>query len=893
MRAAFLRVGLLMTLLLVSLCASVSQTLVLHPAEIELVWPAAVTNAGDQTIYPDYSLFTSHDLVDWTRAPGNYRGVEGRPMQKLAIRLPRAASAPMFFRLKVQTRPEITAALVEGGANQFGYNSRFDLELKSLGPLSVQDFATNAPQPSYLPQLTWDVTTAQFWNAFNSTNRHVLHYGGLANSGTNLEYHFQPDDQEFGILQTNGFVVSARMGSPSFGDAYYRIFNADLPVFITADSVLHAWHKSYQNILAELEELWTSTLLERMLTWWSSQLPGCWQLYGNGPLANSIVDADYFLTIARSLLAGNAVPTSLGNSAQDQLVLQTLAAVTSQSQQALPIFGDQRIIDFTQFKPRGHYDTSDRLRRYFQAMMWLGRVDLRIATFKPNNQDDIRQLGTAIVLNHSLRQSGYFDTWAAIEKVGNLFVGFTDSMTFSQLGDLVTAFGVHSLSQVTSLAVLTNLQASLLSGQVGAQSIHSDILLSPYGPEQVRLARSFTASGQKFVLDSWVMSQVVFDRVLWEEGSPQTIFTKVLRRKPSCLDIAYSVLGNDQVMPELISRMENREGVRFRDGLPYHHNLLAARKTVDGQTPIIWRTNTYMAWLSALRALSKPTTGPEYPEAMRTRAWSSKTLNTQLASWTQLRHDTLLYAKQSYTEQVLCSYPAGFVEPLPEFWLRMKTVANVTASAILGLPMSGSQTYSGCQTTVTFDLESIKNHQVAFLNRFARSMIDLFLISNKELAQEPLDESQLQILRNVVERSIDYTGQKRWNGWYPALFYTNSLFRLRSCHSAEPNPVCDDWDALVADVHTDVPDELVGDPGAVIHEGVGNVHMMLIAIDNGSDRMMYAGPVMSHYEFELPGIQRWSNADWKATLRSGFKTPAPTWTRSYLVPSSTPIPPGY
>ena len=77
-----------------------------------------------------------------------------------------------------------------------------------------------------------------------------------------------------------------------------------------------------------------------------------------------------------------------------------------------------------------------------------------------------------------------------------------------------------------------------------------------------------------------------------------------------------------------------------------------------------------------------PTTGPEYPEALRTRAWALKALNTQLASWTQLRHDTVLYAKQSYTGVPLCEYPAGYVEPVPRFWARLERLAGHAATLL-------------------------------------------------------------------------------------------------------------------------------------------------------------------------------------------------------------------
>jgi len=53
---------------------------------------------------------------------------------------------------------------------------------------------------------------------------------------------------------------------------------------------------------------------------------------------------------------------------------------------------------------------------------------------------------------------------------------------------------------------------------------------------------------------------------------------------------------------------------------------------------------------------------------MKTAAFWQQKMNTQLASWTELRHDNLLYAKQSYTGGTVCSYPYSFVEPFPEFY---------------------------------------------------------------------------------------------------------------------------------------------------------------------------------------------------------------------------------
>src|SRR4029453_9275988 len=115
------------------------------------------------------------------------------------------------------------------------------------GTLSIQKFPTNAPNIPSLPQLTWDPTTAEHWADFNSTNLYRLHYGDNW-GGQDISYNFQLDSEELRIFKTNGCVVCERMGCPTFGDAYYRLFNADLPVFASCDSGLHAWYRSYQGM---------------------------------------------------------------------------------------------------------------------------------------------------------------------------------------------------------------------------------------------------------------------------------------------------------------------------------------------------------------------------------------------------------------------------------------------------------------------------------------------------------------------------------------------------------------------------------------------------------------------------------------------------------------------
>jgi hypothetical protein len=596
-------------------------------------------------------------------------------------------------------------------------------------------------------------------------------------------------------------------------------------------------------MLKQLEESYLARSLDEILAGMATKIPEAQSQYGNGVLGKSVLDVDYFLAVARSLLASQPVKTYLN---QDTRVAQTLQAIKGEQLQKFEIFGRDRTMDFSQFKPRGHYEKSEALKKYFRAMMWCGRVDLRVAG-KPEEASP-RELGAAVTLQNLLQQSGKFEQWQQFDQLIQTFVGKTDSMTFAQLSKLLEQVNIKSPADIKDLATLEKLQADIEASKIGLQNIRSDYYASPLGPEKIQLPNSFTLLGQKFVLDSWVTSKVVFDEISWDKQ-------KVQRRIPTSLDVAFAVLGNNQVVPNLVARMTNTKGRKFRDGLNYQHNLAAVRKVVDKQNEAVWEENLYTNWLATLRELSAPTTEPQYPEAMRTKAWAMKTLNTQLASWTQLRHNTILYAKQAYTGGILCYYPAGFVEPRAKFWGRFERMAILAASLIEKTPFPES-------------VQTMQQKQAKFLRNFAQQLAILKGIAVKELAQQQLTEEETTFLRTIVEITQEASGVSTYSGWYPGLFY-------------KERKDSDQWDAIVADVHTDVPEPQVGDPGSVLHEGVGNVDLLMIAVDNGSDKMVYAGPVLSHYEFEMPGVSRKSDEEWQEDIEAGNLPPRPDWTNSY------------
>ena len=807
-----------------------------------------------------YQLEQSTDLQAW--APIGVPIRSGATNQTVS----RPVASPLQFAFyRVTVTPESRdSALAQGGEDVFGYSDLFNQELAKIGQITPEQFRQRyQPDVEYVSQIDWDPTSAEFWNAFD-VDPAVYNRNLIRDVDDLRQFNFRLNPDELAVFKKYGFVVSERLGAYSCGEVYNQLWIDDLPVFITTDSILHAWHRSYDMMLAEIESTILSANIQTMLEGMAARIASA-NTQVTPALRDSVLDADYYLTVARSLLKGITVASNLG---QDDRVQRTLQAIAGEKlDTCFQLFGSPRAVDFSQFKPRGHYNESYELQLYFKTVMWLGRIDLRIAggPFQDSlceepHHANLRDLGTTIVLHELLRDSGQFQKWEQSEELVSTFVGWTDSMTFRELGQLLQEAGITNLASVKDTNTLAQLQDRIELGTLGMQTINGDFFVAPFSDHPAALPQSFTVLGQKFVLDSWALSQVVADRIFRVEDGQTNL---VMRRMPSALDVAFSVLGNDQIVPELVERMNatnaatsTNYAIKYRDGWPYQHNLAAVREMVEQHPPSAWSQNVYMGWLDTLRQLSPPLAAEtRMPTAMRTRAWAMKDLNTQLASWTELRHDTILYAKQSYTDSLACSYPKGFVEPRSDFWRRLQFLAEKTGVLIA--------------RTDYASMTNLQQKQIVFLTHFADVCRRFLVMSEKELAQVPFSDAELDFISTTLVGFRGYVGY--WtvqDGWYPKLFYRTDSLPIPFPLGFDQVLGATRWDPLITDVHTDPPCGVCDDPGAVLHEATGNVNLLLITIDNGTNRCVYAGPVLSHYEFALPSSvsgepQRLSDQEWQ------------------------------
>jgi len=646
---------------------------------------------------------------------------------------------------------------------------------------------------------------------------------------------------ERSLVSRNGFMVTERVGAETFGDLFLDIYKKDLPVFISTDAILHAMHMSYDAILRDIEIGYLSTRVDSLLTMLHGQLPALDARYASTPEMKPMLrDLDLYLTVPRRLFGEEFASPYFAENAK--AIDSLLMFVEKQAPTAYPLFASvPRTIDFSQFTPRGHYTQSEELTRYFQAMMWLGRTELYLmapvsADVPVPEQDIRRQTIDAALLVDAARGARAFDLLGEIDTMIRTLVGDQDNVTLPNVASLMDESGIDRAGNLLQQKSYDVFKQALADKPYAFQRINSQILMSnPYDPEQIRPASALMLLGQRFIVDSYVTGNVVYDRIVVDG-------TKVRRMLPSSLDVLFA-LGNNAAAQFLKDDLD-----RYR----YAPNLAGLRYLIDSYDDGFWSGTLYNAWLNAIRTLNPPQKRDRLPRFMQTSAWWQEKMNTQLASWAQLRHDNLLYAKQSYSGGITCTYPYAFVEPIPEFYRAVRAFAD-----------KGSKGLQAMGFTAT-------SKPVAYFGQMGRIMDTLTSIAEKHLADEQLSEDEVRFLKTVLFEQTVGCGERAFTGWYARLHYTGTE------GIQEKNMV-------VADIHTAPTDDQGNMVGWVVHVGTGPINLAVVTCRLPDGRpIAFAGPVMSYYEHTTTGFRRLTDETWSDGLYEQAPSMRPALVNAYL-----------
>ena len=705
----------------------------------------------------------------------------------------------------------------------------------------------------------------QFLNTHqNMTSGQLLkmHDAGLFNANLNINtdsivyldsicIKYNLTDYEKQLIKKNGFMASERLSFDSYGDAVRDIFFKDLPVFVSTDAILHSVHKSYDLILMQTEGEILIQKIKDILATLHGKISSLDAEYGSNPkMIESLKDFDIYIGIARKLLGMNITLYYPTNTPRADSIMAMIDALKMKE---YSMFGeDPHYIDFSQFKPRGHYANQENLwvypdlPKYFKAMIWLGRVEIYLIppAYKVTS-NDVSTMRTSVLsalIHYAAVNSTAYNDIQAFDNIIKLFVGESDNVSLFNLNDLLQIAGITDPEQLTDTVKLKAFQDSLVTKPFAFQKINSQILMgSDANPDSIIPASAFMLLGQRFIIDSYITAQVVYDRIKYNNEH-------IRRMLPSTLDVLFG-LGNDASGQLLKTELDN-----------YHYstNLATLRYLINGYDITFWNSSLFNIWLNGIRQLNPPAQRNTLPPFMTTAAWWQEKMNTQLGSWSELRHDNVLYAKQSYTGVPTCSFPHSYVEPFPEFFRTMKNFGIKLKEIIEGLVFPHSYYQSAI---------------IDYCNTLSGACDTLTTIAQKELENVSISPAETSFLKGMLRYDgiNEYTGKELFNGWYYRMFYTPVIMTSKFQKK----------DFIVVDIHTSVADAGGGYVGWVKHVGTGKINLGVFTVKNPDNvAIAYVGPLYSYYDYTTTDLLRLTDAEWDSTYLA--LSLRPDWVNMYL-----------
>jgi hypothetical protein len=529
-------------------------------------------------------------------------------------------------------------------------------------------------------------------------------------------------DDEQRQLVRDGMVVPARLEYDNYSSAYYDIHRGQLPIFVTADSILHAIYASHDQLLADLESNVLIHRLDDALGRMQCALGAAAKEYPK----EVVEDLDLYLLVARKLLSDQdtlapQVSPSIAQRAQD--IVSQIQYPTGLTE--IELFGRKRAFDASAYEPRGHYAGDYTLQPYFRSAMWLSRMEFNLASrdtrsstpgYTPDPSETPREAVDALALADLADRSGALADLAVIDRTWSSFAGGREDVPLADLNALRKKAGIGKLTIPDS--------ADRLRAAIGDR-YHRTVNTFP-NPNVKNLPAIATVLGPRVTLDTTALGMVPASLDPTEAGAA----------------VAY-MLGNDRALA-YTGQLDRRQ-------------LDAARGSLAAVKP---RDDLYSAWLDAIRALSRPVTGSQ-PSFAATSAYADLRLDTTLAAYGQLRHNHVLIQAQMY-DVGGCEIPDGYVEPAPEVY-----------DALARWAKDGERVFGQLDT----------KHETGGEKYFARVqhvMTLLATISRHELANRPLTADEKRFLAMAVEMreasAWNYNGDfplPTYDGWYIDLF-TNS-----------------------------------------------------------------------------------------------------------------------
>lgn len=637
-------------------------------------------------------------------------------------------------------------------------------------------------------------------------------------------------EEQIAMLSENGFVVL-----PGGDSRMHYVYDANeylgVPNFITTDSVLHLYHQFYDKSLMLIETNYMYEYLDHMTR----------QMLDKSIRLMDILEEEdmkllqernivYFL-IARMLFLETSdldvkVKDELYTLAKEeyQLIEQAEGFIMS------PYMEFE--FDYSQFTIRGHYTRSEELGRFFRTMMWFGTLPLPL--YGSDGSILYENTLQALLMSYTTFLDTDFisdaELWSSIYQPTKQYVGASDDVNVFEMNSLrLEVFGEKDDPNIFNdeeyydklVQEVGNLPEPRIKGKLTTVSTPTE--------------KQFRYMGQRYILDSFIM---------------QNLIVPILRPMPSALD-TMGVLGSDYAEDLIFNYYKPQE-----DWPDYEEKYYELKEEVAGYDNCYWGENLYNGWLWSIKEnLTEHDKESGMPYFMTNDAWKAKSLNASIGSYTELKHDTVLYGKQSVAEMGGgIDYEQSdyhYVEPNINLYSKLLYLTEYTMSVLKERNMLSEGLEEGA--TIYQELLML--------------LIDC---SVKELNNEKITENEYDAL-------LYYGGKMEG-------ISNTFLYAMGEDYYASKD-VCD---MLVTDISTT--------PGAYLSLGTGLFDHIYVVVPVEGKLYLSRGSVYSSYEFvsdtrltdeqwwELNGIRivRSDYGDYPEYIELSKDLPAqPTWVNTF------------
>jgi hypothetical protein len=619
-------------------------------------------------------------------------------------------------------------------------------------------------------------------------------------------------------LGQNGFTIIPARHQQLF-HVYEQNDYHEFPAFVTTDLYLQLYHLYFDCMLREVEEQQLDTMVEML----------CLEGY-NAMYLQSQTDQPQIAEGARWLCDYFAVALNLNGKHHMGFANKSAPVEIEKIMDSENDFSDflgytDAMFAYSLFKPRGHYTRNARLEHYFRTMMWLQTVPFRT--------DDSAQLGRAVLLAQWLNNN---------DKARRLYNYITVPLTY-----LMGQPDNISILQVAEIAKETGvLESKDISDTNKMQALRQQV--EAVAKQQTRIKAKFSYSGE-YKINLMPQRYQPDAEVLQEMVDYESKTTK--RDVPKGLDFM-AALGCSAAEKILLDELNEPD--RWDKYKPTLERMKKRMNKID------WTENSAVQWMQTVKTVTE--TPQNAPYFMRTDEWDRKSLNTALASWAELKHDAILYAKQPFGAECGGGGPPdpvvkGYVEPNVNFWKKAIALLDQTKEVLNKYAL---------MTEKIENIHSQVKEQAEFLLR----------LSEKELKGE---------MPNDIEcDQLEYIG---------ATFENISIALLR-----DNDHQLWSWDdiqgpdkkvALVADVYTANADN---NPNkSILYEAVGDADEIYVVVEIGGYLHLMRGAVFSYREFQRPvNDQRLNDEEWQQYLEQHPRSGVPSWMEPIIAPlEDTPV----